>query len=527
MFKKLTIYDTTLRDGEQAEGIAFTVEDKLRITRLLDQAGFHFVEGGWPGSNPKAVEYFQKAKKLDLAAAKVTAFGSTKRAGKKASEDKNLLAILEAGVGVACIFGKAWDFHVKNALGISLEENLELIEDSIRFLKDNLPQVFFDAEHFFDGYKKNPDYAIRSLKAAEAAGADLLVLCDTNGGSLPSEVGHIIREVKKHITAPLGMHAHNDSELAVANSLAAVEAGAVQVQGTVNGYGERSGNANLCSIIPALQIKMGQPVVSEQQLLGLTELSRHVSEIANQAPNDRQPYVGQSAFAHKAGIHVSAVLKHPDTYEHIQPELVGNQRRVVVSELAGVSNLAYKAKEYGVDLSKDTPEVKQLLARIKELEHFGYQFEEGEASFELLMHKALGQYRKFFTLAGFEVEDEKVGQRDLQSKAVIKVTVGRKKIRTSAAGDGPVNALDNALRKALEPIYPEIKKVKLADYKVRVLNSKEGTAAKVRVLITSSDGTKSWGTVGVSTNIIEASWAAMVDALEYKLNELADWQKVG
>ncbi|MFA5928024.1 MAG: citramalate synthase [Candidatus Margulisiibacteriota bacterium] len=517
MNKQIYIFDTTLRDGEQGENISFTVADKIKIAKLLDAFGVDFIEGGWPGSNPKAVEFFEEMKSIGLKHAKMAAFGSTRRAGIKAADDKNLKAILDSRVPVACIFGKSWSFHVTEALKVSLAENLEMIRDSVAFLKANGLTVFFDAEHFFDGFKRDEEYALKTLQAAAEAGADQLILCDTNGGTLPSEVQKIVAQVKKTLKTPLGIHAHNDSDCAVANSIVAVEQGCTQVQGTMNGYGERCGNANLCSIIPALQLKLGLQCVPGDKLKGLKALSHHIAEIANLAPNDHQPYVGHSAFAHKGGIHVSAVMKHPDTYEHITPGLVGNKQRVVISELAGASNLLYKAKEYGIDLDKDTKEVQEILQKIKKLEHSGYQFEEGEASFELMMKRALGKCQRFFSLDGFRVIDEKRGDDKITVEATIKLLVEGQSVHTAAEGNGPVSALDHALRKALEKKYPAIKEIRLTDYKVRVLNSKTGTDALVRVIIESTDGTDTWGTVGVSTNIIEASWDALVDSLEYKL----------
>ena len=517
MNNKIHIFDTTLRDGEQGENISFTVADKIKIAKLLDDFGVDTIEGGWPGSNPKAVEFFEEMKSIKLKHARLASFGSTRRAGVKPEEDSNLLAILEAKVPVAVIFGKTWDFHVTHALKVSLEENLAMISDTVSFLKSKGLDVFFDAEHFFDGYKRNPEYAIQAIASAAKAGADTIVLCDTNGGTLPFEIKKIIQTVKEQINTPLGIHAHNDSDCAVANSVVAVEAGCVHVQGTMNGYGERCGNANLCSIIPSLQIKLGLDCVSAEQLISLKELSHHISEIANLVPNDHQPFVGNSAFAHKGGIHVNAVMKYAETYEHLAPELVGNKQRVVISEQAGTSSLLYKAEEYGVDLQKNTPEVKELLNKIKQLEHSGYQFEEGEASFELLMKRALGQAKHFFALEGFRVINEKRGEEKITVEATIKLLVDGKLIHTAAEGNGPVSALDHALRKALEDSCPAIKNIHLTDYKVRVLNSKTGTDALVRVLIESTDGTEVWGTVGVSSNIIEASWDALVDSLEYKL----------
>lgn len=514
---QIKILDTTLRDGSQMEGINFTAKDKLKIAQLLDELGVHYIEGGWPGSNPKDIDFFKQAKKLNLKNSKLTAFASTRRAKLSAEKDSNLAALIESEAPAVSIFGKCWDFHVKEALKISNEDNVKLIEDSVAYLKSKGREVLFDAEHFFDGCKTKPEYAMACLKAAEKAGADVIVLCDTNGGCLPSEITSIIEAVKKEIKAPLGIHAHNDSNTAVANSVAAVEAGAVNVQGTINGYGERCGNADLCSVIPILMTKLGHKVIDEKKLKTLTEVSHHVSEIANMVPPPNQPFVGRCAFTHKGGIHVSAVLKNPGTYEHMEPDIVGNERHVTVSELSGVSNLIYKAKEYGVDLKKDSPQIKKLLNQLKQLEHEGFAFEEGEASYELLVKKAVGTVKPFFKLKDFKVASLKQGAKDTTVQAKLVLNVQSKDKETKAEGDGPVNALDAALRKVLLDVYPEISKVRLTDYKVRVLDSKEGTAAKVRVMIESADEEKVWVTVGVSTNIIEASWQALVDAIEYKL----------
>jgi len=515
--KQVKLFDTTLRDGAQTEGISFTVEDKIKIVRLLDGLGIHYIEGGWPGSNPKDIEFFEKMKNVKLKNAKLVAFGSTRRAKLKPEDDPNLKAIIEADTPAVAIFGKTWDLHVKEALNISLEENLTLIEDSIKFLKKNGKEVIFDAEHFFDGYKANSSYALKTLKAAEAGGADVLCLCDTNGGTLAFEAQKIISEVSKKVKRPLGIHAHNDSECAVSVSGMAVYCGVTHVQGTMNGYGERCGNANLCSIIPILKLKLKIDCISDSQLKMLTEVSRHVAEIANLPQSAHQPFVGRSAFTHKGGIHVSAVMKQASTYEHIEPKLVGNEQRVTVSELSGISNLVYKAKAYGVDIKKESPEVKVLLNRLKELEHAGYQFEEGEASFELMVKKALKTFKSPFTFDNFDIVTAKRGEEETKVKAKLKVNVGADSHETEAYGDGPINALDGALRKAIEDHFPVIKEVKLTDYKVRVLDSKEGTAAKVRVIVESTDGVRTWGTVGVSTNVIEASWLALIDSIEYKL----------
>ena len=515
--KKIQIYDTTLRDGTQAEGISVSVEDKLKITKLLDELGVDFIEGGWPGSNPKDIQYFQEVKKLKLKHAEVVPFGATRRPNIPPEEDRNLAALVETGAKTVIIFGKAWDLHVKAALRTTLEENLRMVKDSIEFLRKHKRRVFFDVEHFFDGYKNNKKYALAVLKAAANAGADVLILCDTTGGSLPHEISEITSIARKTVKKPIGIHCHNDSDSAVANSIAAVQAGATHVQGTINGYGERCGNANLCSIIPNLQLKLGYRAIPRKNVARLAEVAAHVGEIANVPLSAHQPYVGRSAFAHKGGIHVSAVMKHPATYEHMDPTLVGNVRRITVSELSGVSNLLYKAKEYGVDLKKDSPEIRTLLQQLKDMEHLGYQFEEGEASFELLVRAAVGTYKPFFKLEGFRVDTDMRDGEAPTVEAAIRVRIGEKQLHTVGSGDGPVNALDAALRKALESVYPELSTIRLTDYKVRVIDGADGTAAKVRVIIESADAHRSWGTVGVSTNIIEASWKALVDSFEYKL----------
>lgn len=517
--RKIEIYDTTLRDGAQSEDISFSVEDKLRIAEKLDELGIHYIEGGWPGASPRDAEFFEKARSLRLKTARLVAFGSTHRAAVKVQEDPNIRALLKAGTPVVTIFGKSWDFHVKEALRISLSANLDIIHNSIAYLKKKVETVFFDAEHFFDGYKANPEYALKTLQAALSGGADCLVLCDTNGGTLPGELGEIIKKVLERFRCPIGIHAHNDSECAVANSITAVQLGVSQVQGTINGLGERCGNANLISIIPNLKLKLNYNCISKQQLRKLKEISRFVTEIANIRHFKRQPYVGDSAFAHKGGIHVSAIQRHPETYEHIRPELVGNYQRVLVSDLAGKSNVIRKAKEFNIKIDPDSPQVTKIVRELKELENQGFQFEGAEASFELLMKKALGLHRKFFNLIGFRVitEKRKEGEEPL-SEATIMLEVDRHLEHTAATGNGPVNAIDNALRKALEKFYPQLKEVKLIDYKVRVLAAGKGTSAKVRVLIESGDKTHKWGTVGVSENIIEASWQALVDSIEYKLS---------
>lgn len=513
------LYDTTLRDGSQGEDISFTVEDKLRIAEKLDELGIHYIEGGWPGSNPKDDEFFRRARKkgLSLKNSKLVAFGSTRRHGVKASEDKILAGLLKAETSVITIFGKSWDLHVREALHVSLEENLEIIFDSVQFLKQRIGEVIYDAEHLFDGFQANPDYALKTLKAAQEAGADRLVLCDTNGGRLPSEISETIRRVQEVCSIPLGIHGHNDSELAVANSIAAIQAGATQIHGTINGIGERCGNANLVSIIPNLKLKMNVPCVSDEQLKTLRSVSRFVYELSNKKPANHQAYVGNSAFAHKGGVHVSAILKNQATYEHIDPELVGNHRRVLVSDLAGQSSILYKAKELGIDLQAKDPVAKKILSEIKDLENKGYQFEGAEASFEILMKRAMKTFKPFFKLIQFSVLDAIKEKGSSRSEATVEIEVGGKKTKTMAKGVGPVNAMDDALRKALKRFYPIIQEVQLVDYKVRVLPAGKGTASQVRVLIESRDHSGPWGTVGVSENIIEASWKALVDSLEFKL----------
>jgi 2-isopropylmalate synthase len=524
MKAKVTLYDTTLRDGTQAEEVSFTVEDKLRIAEKLEDLGIHYIEAGWPGSNPRDLEFFKRAKKLKLKTAKLEDFGATRKAGNSASKDPNIKALLESETPVITLFGKSWDFHARDALKISLAENIDLIADSIAYLKKHGKEVVYDAEHFFDGFKANPEYALKTLKAAEEAGADWIVLCDTNGGSLPHEVSQMTKKVGEKIEAPLGIHCHNDGEVAVANSLAAIQAGARQIHGTINGIGERCGNANLISVIANLQLKLKLPVVAPPQLKKLRHLSHFVDELANKIPNTQQAFVGNSAFAHKGGVHVSAVAKNPKTYEHIDPERVGNHRRVLVSDLSGASNVLYKAKEFHVNLKSKDPTVKKILKELKELENKGFQFEGAEASFEIMMKKALGKHRTFLRLIDFRVTDEKLADRENPiSVAHIQIQVDGQVEHTTAEGQGPINALDNALRKALERFYPQLKQVKLIDYKVRVLQSNQGTGSQVRVLIESSDGKDKWGTVGVSENIIQASWMALVDSIDYKL--LKDFEK--
>ncbi len=517
--KNIKIYDTTLRDGAQAAEITFSGTDKLLIVEKLDDFGIPYIEGGWPGSSPKEVNFFKEAKKLKLKNAKLVAFGSTRKLNSSAASDPQIKALLDADTPAITIFGKSWTLHVEKILGATWDENLAMIHDSVKFLKSHDREVTYDAEHFFDGYQDNPEYALKTLKAAEEAGANYIALCDTNGGTLTSRLFEIIQKVKKEIKAPLGIHVHNDAGLAVANSVMAVEAGVVQVQGTINGYGERCGNANLCSIIPNLQLKLGYSCLAEDKLKHLSELSRFVDELANLRHDERAPYVGAHAFAHKGGTHVHAVQKVTKSFEHIEPELVGNQRRILVSEMAGKSNIMVKAIELGVDLTKEdqNPEVRKIVQELKKLEHEGYEYEAAEASFKLLMRKVLEKHKNFFELEGFRVIIEKQGNGKPRSEATIKVKVDGVSEHSAAEGDGPVNALDNALRKALMSFYPSLANVHLQDFKVRVLDAKAGTGAKVRVLIETKDDQDMWGTVGVSENIIEASWEALVDSLEYKL----------
>jgi len=516
------IYDTTLRDGSQAEGISFTVEDKIRIAHKLDELGVHYVEGGWPGSNPRDIDFFSKARCEKFLQTKITAFGSTRYPDKKVEKDLVIQALMKTETDVVTLFGKTWDLHVKDALSTSLDENLRMIFESIEYLKKHRTEVLFDAEHFFDGYKDNPDYAIKAIKEAESAGADWIVLCDTNGGSLPDEVGLIFSDVKKSISVKLGIHAHNDCELAVANSLNAVRAGAEQVQGTINGIGERCGNANLISVIPNLKIKMGINCISNTQLQTINNVSALVDELANKAHWNQQPFVGKSAFAHKGGIHVSAVRKNSKTYEHIQPEVVGNTQRILISDLSGKSNVLHKAKEFGIDIDAGDPKIKNILETLKISENLGFQYEGAEGSFELLMRDALGEKKNFFEFVSFRVivEKRKDGEK-LLSEATVKVKVNGVQEVAVAEGTGPVNALDKAIKKALVKFFPELSGINLYDYKVRILEEKKGTRAKTRVLIESGDEQHKWGTVGVSENIIEASWQALIDSIAYKLNSFS------
>ncbi len=516
--KDVLLYDTTLRDGCQAEDVSFTLEDKLRIAAKLDELGIDYIEGGYPGSNDRDADFFKRVKKLKLKNAKVASFGTTMKVGIKPSQDFNLRVLLEADTPVVTLVGKTWDLHVRDDLRISQKANLEIIADSIAYMKKRVDEVIFDAEHFFDGFRANPDYAIECLKAAQDGGADWIVLCETNGGRLPGDIREALTQVNRAVKTPLGIHCHNDGELAVANTLAGVEMGVTQVQGTINGFGERCGNMNLISVIANMQLKMGKKCVTPAQLKKLREVSQLFYELANINPNKRQAYVGDSAFAHKGGLHVSGVLKNRETYEHIDPEVVGNRQRVLVSDLSGRSNVVYKGKEYGIDLTDKNDAIKEVLRRTKELEGQGYEYQAAEASFELLIQEALGKKKKNFSLIGFRVIDEKRKEGEPpMSEATIQVQVDGEMEHAAAMGNGPVNALDQALRRALTKFYPALKQVELLDYKVRVLSSGEGTGAVVRVLIESGDGKDRWGTVGVSHDLIEASWQALVDSIDYKL----------
>jgi len=516
----VVLYDTTLRDGSQGEGVSFSLADKVRIAERLDMFGVSYIEGGWPGSNPKDMAFFEAMRRRPLRQARLAAFGSTRRASNSPEEDKNLRLLIEAETPAVTIFGKSWLFHVHEVLRVTPDDNLRMIGDSCAFLRDHGREVIFDAEHFFDGYLDDAEYAVQTLLEAVRNGATTVVLCDTNGGMLPDTLNRICRDVREKLPDEIvmGIHCHNDSDCAVANSLTAVAAGASHVQGTINGLGERCGNANLCSIIPALELKRNLRCVPPGSLEHLTELSRFVYDLANIRPPNNQPYVGLSAFAHKGGMHVNAVRKNPRSFEHLSPENVGNQRRILVSELSGGDNIALKAAEMHIHLDSKSPEVRVILDELKKKEAEGYEYEAADGSFKLLVQKNLCEYRPFFDLKGFRVIVEKRGPEEpCLAEATVKVGVENDVEIAAAEGDGPVNALDRALRKALTPFYPEIARVHLRDFKVRIMNSEAGTAAKTRVLIESSDGVDIWGTVGVSENIIEASWQALVDSVEYVL----------
>jgi 2-isopropylmalate synthase len=512
------VYDTTLRDGSQSEDVQFTLEDKIRVAECLDQLGIDYIEGGWPGANPKDIEFFRRIREVSLTHSRISAFGSTRKSGNRTSEDAVLRALIDARTPVVTIFGKSWSLHVEDILGISRRANLEMIRESCDFLKQAGRELVYDAEHFFDGFRENPDFALETLRAAEEGGADWIILCDTNGGSMPWEVERALREVRHSIRTPLGIHAHNDSELAVANSLTAVRAGATQVHGTINGIGERCGNANLVSVIADLVLKLETSVTSARELSRLREVASFVFEIQNRPLPKNQPFVGESAFAHKAGVHVHAIRKNRRAYEHILPEAVGNTQRILLSEHSGRSNLVEKAREYGIPLDSGSPEAVKMLSTLKELEHEGYQFEGAEASFELLMRSASPEYVPYFEIDFFHVRMEQ--RKDIGeglSEATIRVRVGDRTEHTAALGNGPVNALDNALRKALGTFYAGVNEITLLDYKVRVLAGAHGTASRVRVLIESSMDSRKWGTVGVSENVITASLLALKDSIVYGL----------
>ncbi|MCW5969894.1 MAG: citramalate synthase [Blastocatellales bacterium] len=508
------IYDTTLRDGAQGEGLAYTVEDKLKIARCLDELGVAYIEGGWPGANPKDVEFFERAKSLEFKTAQLAAFGSTRKANGLAADDAIVQGLLAAETPVVTIFGKSWDFHVDVALKTTLEENLRMIADTVAHLKSCGRRAFYDAEHFFDGFRANSEYALDTLSSALRAGAERIILCDTNGGGLPEFIYATVALVRNRFPgAQVGIHAHNDSELAVANSLAAVEAGAMQVQGTMNGYGERCGNANLCSIIPNLELKMDRRSLPEGRLRLLTHTSRYINEVANLVPNERAAFVGRSAFAHKGGVHVSAVARAKETYEHIRPEAVGNETRVLVSDQSGVSNLNFKAADLGEDFAQNKEAARKLLAELKQLEHEGYQFEDADASFHLRALDALGKRRRFFEPVEYRIWIGSSGDPE----AVVRLKIDGEESHTASLGVGPAHALDQALRKALRPHYPVIEEFHLIDFKVRILDGEKATAARTRVHVETSDGNRSWNTVGVGENIISATWQAIIESIEFGL----------
>lgn len=513
----LKVYDTTLRDGSQTEGISFSVDDKIKIAEKLDRLGVHYIEGGWPGSNPKDREFFELIRRKKLRHSAIAAFGSTRRVKSKASEDANIQGLIKSQAKTITIFGKTWDLHVTDVLRTTLEENLKIIADSIGFIKSKGREIFYDAEHFFDGYKHNPKYAFQTLLAAQEAGAQCLILCDTNGGTLPQEIRKIIGEIKRKISVPLGIHAHNDLDLAVANSLAAIEMGCEQVQGTFNGLGERCGNADLCTIIGIAHAKLGLKTIPDHQIKFLTETSYFLSEISNIKLSDNHPFVGHSAFAHKAGVHIDAMIKNPLAYEHMDPRVVGNHRRFLTSELAGKMPIILKAGQMKVPLDKKSPQAKKLLESLQQKEQDGYQYEAADASFELFMKRALKKYKPFFSLEGFKVSTEKRFDGRIFAEASMRLSINNHKEFSAADGDGPVDALNRALREALIKFYPKLQDMHLTDYKVRVLDTKAGTGAKVRVLIESQDKNDSWTTIGVHENIIQASWEALIDSVEYKL----------
>ncbi len=514
---KIIIYDTTLRDGSQTEGVSYTVSDKVKITQKLDELGIHYIEGGWPGSNPKDKEFFEVMKSKQLKHAKLAAFGSTRRANIKPEDDANLNELIASATPTVTIFGKSWDLHVTDVIKTTLEENLKMIQESVAFLKKAKREVFYDAEHFFDGFKKNPRYAIKTIQAAQAGGADCIILCDTNGGTLPEEITKIVKEVKRKIRKPLGIHTHNDQDLAVANSLAAINVGAVQVQGTFNGLGERCGNADLCTIMAILHTKMKKKSIDEKSIKQLMDSAYYIAEISNYNLQNNHAFIGHSAFAHKGGVHIDAMLKNPLAYEHINPELVGNHRRLLTSELAGKMPIVLKAQKMNIELDKNSPEAKAIMQELQEKEYQGYQFEGADASFELFMKRRLKLYQPFFHLDGFKVYTERKIDSTVAAGATVRLKVNGNDEMATCEGHGPVEVLDRALRTALGRFYPTLKDMHLSDYKVRVLDTKAGTGAKVRVLIESQDQHDSWTTVGVHENVIEASWEALVDSIEYKL----------
>jgi 2-isopropylmalate synthase len=518
---KIFTFDTTLRDGTQGEAVSFSVDDKLAIAQKLDDLGIDYIEGGWPGSNPKDEDFFQQARNLKLKHAKLTAFGSTRFAKNPVQEDRNVKKLIEAGTPVVSIFGKSWELHTRRALGVTEEQNLILISDTVSYLKSHGKEVVYDAEHFFDGYQDKPDFALRTLEAAKKAGADVLCLCDTNGGAITGRLEEIAAEVRKRFDGVLGIHTHNDSDVAVANALAAIEQGFTHVQGCMNGYGERCGNANLCSIIANLELKLGHTTVGPDKLASLTSVARFISELANLPMRNDQPYVGRSAFAHKGGIHVSAVMKDSATYEHIAPAAVGNYQRVLVSDLSGKSNVLYKLEQHGLAERLTEDARRELLERIKQMEYEGYELEAAEGTFELLVREALYPGVKFFDVESYEVST-RVAAAGSRSTATVNLKAKDGIHSATASGHGPVNALDLCLRKCLSALYPRISDVRLTDYKVRVLDSKKGTAAKVRVLVEWSDQRRSWSTVGVSDNVIEASWSALVAAIRLELMRLTE-----
>jgi 2-isopropylmalate synthase len=526
--ESVLLYDTTLRDGTQGENISFSADEKVKLALRLDDFGIHYIEGGWPGSNPKDLHFFDLAKRVEFKHARLVAFGSTRKPGIEPDKDDNLKALLDSDTPTVAIFGKSWDLHVEEVMDNSLPENLAMIGDSVKFLKRNNREVIYDAEHFFDGYTNNREYALQTLSAAVEAGADFIVLCDTNGGTLPHDIESIILDVQKYLQekdlkspaggpVKLGIHTHNDSGMAAANSIVAVRAGAVMVQGTINGYGERCGNADLTAIIPILCLKMDRPCISADNLKKLKSLSRYVSETANLVPLNNRPFVGRSAFAHKGGIHVSAIMKVPRAYEHMDPGQVGNERRVLVSDLSGKSNVVYKAKELGLELGNNGYDSKKIVNEIKQLEQDGYQFDAAEGSFKILVEKFTDRFKPLFELESFRVTIEKDKDQPCTAAATVKISVDDKQEITAAEGYGPVSALDNALRKALDRFYPDLDTMRLVDFKVRVIDGTRGTAAKVRVLIESRDQERIWSTIGVSEDIIEASWQALADSFQYKL----------